>query len=139
MQRHLVSIGGGMCTALLLIVVGWSLVAGYSNAIGDPLTYTQTAHRDTKTVIIAGHHAQVVAFIGEHGHLQAVVIPDGGKPQLFQGDVVPFAKPMISVEQDKHGDIIVTVQGPFGDTLLPTRPTVQSWKLLLDQQKTQGK
>ena len=137
-RRHLAAIGGGMCTALLLIVVGWSLLAAYSNAIGDPLAYTQTAHRDAKTVVITGHHAHVVAFIGEQGHLEAVVIPDGGKPQLFEGDVVPFANPMISVEQKKNSDIIVTVRAPFGDMLLQTRPTTLSWKVPVDQ-KPQGK
>lgn len=138
--RHpLAAAGGGMCTALFLVVVGWHLTTWYANILGDPLAYTQSSDRNTARVTIAGHHAQVYAFIDTQKHLDAVVIPDGnGKPQLLTGKEISFAHPMVSVNQENDGDITVTVQGQYDDNWFwPQRPTTQNWTLSLDQ-KPQG-
>lgn len=135
-QRFAMAIGGGMCAALLLLVMGWHLLTLYLNLVGDPLAYTQSANRNAASVTIAGHRAQIYAFVDEQKHLEAIVLPDGGKPQLLTGGIVPFAHPLIAVEQDKNGDVLVTVQGPFDDNWFwPQRSGEQSWVLPVEKGK----
>jgi len=139
-QSTLTHVASGMVAAVIGAVVGWHGVTAWENNYADPMNYTQTAHRDTMTATIEGHHVQIRAFVDASGHLTAVVIPDGnGKPQLFQSpSTVPFAHSMVEVTKTNLG-YTVTAHGPFDDSLLPSRPHDVSFLLPLDQQKPQGK
>lgn len=107
----------GMLILLVLLWCGVRVCAWYMNTFHDPLTYTQTAHKDTVTVTDPqGKQYQVRAFVDAENRVALLVIPgnDAGKARILVGEPTNIDNPqqaMLSVTASGT-EITVTALGP---------------------------
>jgi hypothetical protein len=135
--------GTGMISLLIAWMIGLQTFAWYINSFQNPLTYTQTAHMDTTTLIVdaAGHTEQARAFIDGQDHIDLLVIPNGdaSKAHIIVGPLVMNIEDLqhratIAVTANGKTGVTVKVQGQLEVNGLEAAPQAAQWSTDISQQ-----
>jgi hypothetical protein len=139
-QHPLTYVGVALFSLLLAWYIGINVFSWFMNTWGDPLTYTQIAHKDSLFISIDGHVEQAHAILGLNNHLKLIVEVDGeANARTIEGPLVVGADPshlVFSITR-LHGSTINVEALPQREVLallIPSQPSV-NWTVDLSSKQ----